>query len=116
VIRAQHLTEKDPQRDQRRINPIHPINIDRRQSVRHDRLGQHRAKRQASILAKLTPQKTRLLPKPSLVRISHSGASLPVMVVVRNTICAGEALFAYLSLNQRLAGKLRTIRRCDFGA
>jgi len=35
------------------------------------------------------------------------------MDVVTNTICAGEALFAYLNLNQRLIGKLRTIRHID---
>jgi hypothetical protein len=35
------------------------------------------------------------------------------MDVVTNTIYAGEALFAYLNLMQRLAEQLRAIRRID---
>jgi hypothetical protein len=36
-----------------------------------------------------------------------------VMVVLLNTIGASEALYAYVTLNERLATEVSTIRRCD---
>jgi hypothetical protein len=110
LIRAEHLGKKDPQSDQRRIDSIHPIHFDRRQGTCYHRLGKHVAERQTSVLKKLPPQEAHLLPKPTRVRISHPGASLPVMDVVTNTIYAGEALFAYVNLCQQLARNLRAIR------
>ena len=35
------------------------------------------------------------------------------MVVLLNTIGAREALYAYVTLNERLATEVSTIRRCD---
>ena len=57
-------------------------------------LGEHVAKRQFSILKKLAEQKTRLLPKPSVVRMSHPWASLLMMVGLIITIYSREAFFA----------------------
>jgi hypothetical protein len=42
-------------------------------------------------LQKLLPQETHLLPKPSVVRIAHLEASLPVMDVLPNNVYASEA-------------------------
>src|SRR5207237_4845976 len=70
-------------------------------------------KRQVAVLKKLTPQKTDLLAKPSLVRMTHRLASLPQMGLLGKTIFGSEAFFAYVILAKRLAAKLRAIRRWD---
>ena len=113
MIRTQNLTQEDPQRNQRRIDPIQPAHIDCCQCLRDDPLGEHIAERQISVLKKLTSQKSHLLPKPSLARISHPWASLPVMDVLPNTIYAREAFFAYVTSSYGLAGDLRAIRHID---
>jgi hypothetical protein len=59
--------------------------------LRDDPVGEHIAERQLSVLKKLKPQESHLLLKPSVVRISHPWASLPVMDVLPNTIYAREA-------------------------
>jgi hypothetical protein len=47
--------------------------------------------------------------------MTHPWASLLAMEVVRNTISASEAFFAYASTDQRLAANLRAIRMIDRG-
>jgi hypothetical protein len=91
MVRTQYLTQENPQRDERRIDPIQPAHIDRCQRLRDDPLSEHIGERKASILKKLPPQEPRLVPKQSLVRISHPWAALPVMGVLPNTIYASEA-------------------------
>jgi hypothetical protein len=81
MILAQHLPKEYPQRDERRINPVKPDDVQRFQCLRYRFLRQHIRKRQFAILQELPPQKTHLLAKPSLVRKRHREASLPVMGV-----------------------------------
>src|ERR1700676_177760 len=113
MVRTQDLPQKDPERDQRRIDSVHPERIDRGQCPRHNLLREDVAEWQISVLNKLTPQKTDLLAKPSLVRMMHPWASLPLMGLLPKTIYASEASFAYVILSNGLAEKLRAIRRCD---
>jgi hypothetical protein len=68
--------------------------------LRDDALSEHTGERKVSILKKLPPQETRLLPKPSLVRVPHPWASLPVMDVLPSTIYASEA-FLPISLSDK---------------
>ena len=79
MIRAQHLTEEDPQRDQRRVDAILPYAFDRCQCLRDDLVRQSITKWQVTVLKKLTPEKPHLFAKPSVVRITHRWASLPMM-------------------------------------
>jgi hypothetical protein len=91
MVRTQNLAQENPKSDERRINPIQPACVDRCQRLSDDPLGQHIAEGQISVLQKLLPQETHLLPKPSVVRIAHLEASLPVMDVLPNTVYAREA-------------------------
>ena len=63
-----------------------------------------------AVLKELPPQKLHLLLNLRLGRMAHPWASLPVMDVVRNTIRAREALFAYVILTKGLAAELSAIR------
>jgi hypothetical protein len=63
MVRTQNLTQENPQRDERRIDPIQPAHIDRCQRLCDAPLGEHTAEWKVSILKKLPPQETRLLPK-----------------------------------------------------
>jgi hypothetical protein len=49
--------------------------------MRYSSFRQYISELQLAVLQKLVPQKTHLLPKPSLVRKRHRQASLPVMGV-----------------------------------
>jgi hypothetical protein len=71
MICADDLPEENPQRHKRRINPVLPDHTVRRQSLSDTRLGQDVCKRQSSVLQKLTPQKSELLPKPTFMKMSH---------------------------------------------
>jgi hypothetical protein len=70
-VRAKDLPQEDPQRDQRRIDSVHPERIDRCQRLLDDLLRKDVAERQISVLKKLTLQKLHLMPKPSLVGMMH---------------------------------------------
>ena len=59
--------------------------------LRDDLLREDIGEWQISVLKKLTSQKSDLLPKPSLVKITHPWASLPLMGLLPNTIYAREA-------------------------
>ena len=67
--------------------------------------------RQVSVLKKLLPQEFHLLPNPSLVRIPHPWASLPVMGVLPNTYLRKRGLFAYVNSREHDMKNLRAIRR-----
>jgi hypothetical protein len=79
MVLAQHLAQEDPQRNQRRIDPVEPDNIQCFQCLRYSILRQYIGEWQVAILQKLASQKTHLFAKPSLVRKQHREASLPVM-------------------------------------
>ena len=81
MVLAQDLPQKDPQRDEGRIDPINPIHRMVAQRLGDNQLRQHIAKRQSIVLKKLLPQKTQLLSKSSLMRKRHCEASLPEMGV-----------------------------------
>src|SRR5262249_30564884 len=70
MIRTQHLSQKNPQRDQRRIDPIEPA-AQRGQRLSNYFFCEDVCKRQVSILKKLASQKTRLGAKGPWVRIPH---------------------------------------------
>src|SRR5207344_777865 len=63
-VRVQHLAQKHPQRDQRRIDSVKPDDVDRCHCLRDDAFRQHVGEWKSAVLQKLTPQKTRLLLKP----------------------------------------------------
>jgi hypothetical protein len=86
MVRTQDLTQKDPQRNQRRKNPIQPILAKLGHRLVNNLFRQNVSEGQISLLKELTPQKLNLVPIPSLVKMAHPWASLPVMAVVRNTI------------------------------
>ena len=104
MVGTQNLAQEDPQRDQRRIDPVEP-STRRSLSVLARRYSSERTllNGKRSVLKKLTPQKTHLLLKPSVVRISHPEASLPVMDVLPNTIYAREAFLPMSLPRTRLA-------------
>jgi hypothetical protein len=58
-------------------------------------------------------QKTHLTLDPSLGKMPHPWASLPLMGVLPNLIYAREALFAYVNSPERDMKKLRAIRLID---
>ena len=88
MVRAQDLAQEDPQRDERRIDAVHPIDIHCCQCLRDDRLREHIRERQVRVLEKLSSQKSDLSLKPSLVTITHPWASLPVVdLLLRNHLC-----------------------------
>jgi hypothetical protein len=73
MVRAEDLTQEDPQRHQRRIDPVEPNDARRCQRLRYDAFRQHIREWQIAVLQKLSPKKTRLLLKPSVVVGSHLG-------------------------------------------
>src|SRR6478752_3501350 len=81
MVLAQHLAQGDPQRDQRRINSVEPDDVQRFQCLRYRSLSQHVRERQLAVLQELTPKKTHLLAKSSMITKRHREASLPVMDV-----------------------------------
>src|ERR1043165_3356356 len=85
VVRAQNLTQENPQSNERRINPIQPARANRCQRFSNKLLGEDIPERQISVLEKLMPQKIHLLPKPSLVKIPHSRGLLAVDGSVANS-------------------------------
>jgi hypothetical protein len=96
VILTQHLTEKDPQRDQGRKDAIDPVNIIVGEGLGDDRLRQHIAKRQVAILKKLTLEKLKLLSKPWPMNRTHLRTSFAVDESLPESITTTEIAFAYL--------------------
>jgi hypothetical protein len=109
VVRAQDLAQKDPERDERRIDSVFPNYADRRESLCNEVFGENIGERQISVLQKLASQKLHLVPKSSLVRMAHAGL-LASDGVVASTINASKARFAYVILSERFAAKLSAIR------
>ena len=81
MILAQHLAKKDPQRDQRRIDPVEPDNIQCFQCLRYNAFRKYIRERQLVVLEELPSQKTHLFAKSSVDRKRHCEASLPGMGV-----------------------------------
>ncbi len=113
MVLTQHLTEKNPQCDQRRIDSVQPANIDCRQCLRDDPLREDVAERQISVLQKLTSQEAHLLPKPSLVRILHPCGLLAGDGVVDKHHLRERGLFAYINVSQEVTEEVRAIRHID---
>jgi hypothetical protein len=55
VVRAQHLAQKNPERDERRIDSILPEYADRRECLSDQFFRENIRERQISVLQKLTP-------------------------------------------------------------
>jgi hypothetical protein len=91
MVRAQDLTEKEPERGERSIDPILPYTVNRCQSLRDKVLRQNIAEGKAIVLEKLVPEEIELLPKPSLVTITHHSGLLAGDGTVQRTIYASEA-------------------------
>ena len=81
MILAQHLAQEDPQRNQRRIDPVEPDNIQCFQCLHYRILRQYIGEWQVAILQKLPSQKTHLFAKSAVDRKRHRKASLPGMGV-----------------------------------
>jgi hypothetical protein len=103
MVCAQNLAYENPQRDQRRIDPVQPARTDGFQSVRNDLLREDAAERQLSILKKLTSEESDLLLKPSLVRIPHPCGLLAGDGSVDKNHLRKRGLFAYVILIRGLA-------------
>jgi hypothetical protein len=86
MVRVQNLAQENPQRNQRRKNPVQPVLIELGQSLAYNLFRQNASERQIPILKETPPQELNLVPNPSLIRMAHPWASLPMMDVVRNTI------------------------------
>jgi hypothetical protein len=114
MICTQDLTQKDPQRDQWRIDPVQPARADRCQRLSDEILRENVAERQVAVLEKLPSKKTRLLPKPSLVRIRILGLLAGDGSVAKRHL-RKRGLFAYVISRKGLAGELRAIRHIDCG-
>lgn len=71
LIRSQDLAEKDPQRDQRRVDPVFPAGLDRYQRPPDRGLREDVAERQFRILEVLASQECQLLTKSSLAIMDH---------------------------------------------
>jgi hypothetical protein len=103
MVCTQHLAQKDPERNQRRIDPVHPASADRCQRLRNDLLGEHIAEWKISILKKLPSEETDLLPKPSVVRIPHPCGLLASDGTLAKNHLRKRGLFAHVSFNCGLA-------------
>jgi hypothetical protein len=71
MVRTQDLPQEDPQRDQWRVDSVHPKPLDRLQCSLDEVFREDVGERQVAVLKELTPQKTDLLAKPTLVRMTH---------------------------------------------
>jgi hypothetical protein len=102
MVGAQYLTQEHPKRDQGRVNSVHPERLDRCQCLRDDLLREDVGAWQISVLKILPSQDSDLLPKPSLVRITHS-RGLRLMGLLPKNHLPKRGLFAYVSSSQGLA-------------
>jgi hypothetical protein len=73
------LSQKNPESDERRIDAVIPNYAERRERLGDEVLRENIRERQISVLQELTSQELHFKPKPSLVRMAHSWASLPLM-------------------------------------
>jgi hypothetical protein len=92
LVRAEHLSQEHPERHEWREDSVVPACANRRECLRDDFRREHVRERRASVLKKLLSQKTDLPLNPSLGRMPHPWASLPVMGLLPNPIYAIEAL------------------------
>jgi hypothetical protein len=111
VVGAENLSQEHPERYEWREDSVVPACANRRECLRNDFPREHVSERQVSILKKLLSQKTHLTLDPSLGKMPHPWASLPVMGVLPNPIYAREAVFAYVNSYERDMKNLRAIRR-----
>src|SRR6516165_2488889 len=86
VVGAQNLSQEHPECHEWREDSVVPACANRSECLRNNFRREHVRERQISVLKKLLPQKTHLTLDPSLSRIPHPWASLPVMGVLRNPI------------------------------
>ena len=112
MVLAQHLAKKDPQRNQRRIDPVEPDNIQCFQCLRNSTFRKYISERQFAVLEELPSQKTHLFAKSSVDRKRHREASC-LGWVCDNAIYAREAFFIYINSGQHLTQELRTIPFSD---
>jgi hypothetical protein len=98
MVGAQDLTEKNPERDQRRINAVDPDDANRGKSLRHEILRKQVAEWQIVILGILTPKELHLLTNSLWIRMTHLGASLPLMCLSQQP-SAQERPFLPMSLS-----------------
>jgi hypothetical protein len=103
MICAEHLAQKDPERHQRRKQALLPVGSHRLQSRGNRFRRQDIRQRQITFLKKLLPQKTDLLPNPSLLEIAH-GHGLPAgdQMAPSMTIFHKKATRAYAIWIQQL--------------
>jgi hypothetical protein len=92
VVGAENLPQKHPERYERREDSVVPACANCRKCLRDDFRREHVCERQVSVLKKLAAQKSHLPLKPSLGKMPHPWASLPVMGVLPNLTYAREAL------------------------
>jgi hypothetical protein len=71
MIGTDDLTKEDPKSYQRGIDAIVPARADCFQGWSDSFFGKNAGERQVSLLCKLTPQETDLLPNWSLITIAH---------------------------------------------
>jgi hypothetical protein len=105
LIGAQDLSQEDPQRNQGRKDSVQPVFAERGQRLGNNLLRKDVGEGQIPVLKKLTPQELDLLSKPSVVRMAHPWASLPVMDVVRNN--PSEQVRPFLPIPLLAKGLLR---------
>jgi hypothetical protein len=115
-VGAEHLSQEHPERYEWREDRVVPACANRRECLRNDFRREHIRERQISVLKKLLSQKTHLTLDPTLGKMPHPRASLPMMGVLPNLIYAREALFAYVNSPERDMKNLRAIRRSDRSA
>src|SRR5262249_6183386 len=72
MVGTEDLPQEDPQRDERRIDALHPEATDRGQGALDEILGEHVGERQIPFLQELPAQETGLLPKPPVVTLAHA--------------------------------------------
>ena len=93
MVRAEDLTEKDPQGDERRVDAVEPCSVDRGESVSDEVFGEHVSEREFAVLKVLPAKKVNVAPEPSMAGMRHHKASLPRLESERGHQNRGSCFF-----------------------
>jgi hypothetical protein len=90
-VRTDHLSQEHPECHEWREDSVVPARADCLECLGDDFRREHVRERQVSVLKKLLSEKTHLPLNPSLGKMPHPWASLPMVGLLPNLIYAREA-------------------------